>query len=69
MRDTLCQDQAEVVSAFQGLPLLFGGNFNVTLEMGDRPNRAGGRNPGSEGFGLFPSGAALQETGTADCVH
>ena len=56
-----------MVSAFHGLPLLFRGDFNVTLEVGDRPNEAGGRDSGLEEFWIFISESALQDMGPADC--
>ena len=42
-----------MVLAFCELPLLFGGDFSVTLKARDRPNAAGGRDPGSEEFLSF----------------
>ena len=47
------------MSGFQGLPLLFEGKFNVTLEVGDRPNEAGGRDPRLKEFWTFISETAL----------
>ena len=44
---------AEIAASFQGLPLLFGEDFIVTLKMEDRPHEAGGIAPGSEEFLKF----------------
>ena len=67
LRASLWGELRAVVSAFQGLPLLFGGDFNVTLEAGDTPKEAGGRDLGLEEFRTFISETALQELGPTDC--
>ena len=48
--ERLWEELDEVVDRFNGTPLLFGGDFNVTLEADDRPYGAGGRDQGSEEF-------------------
>ena len=54
---------------FQGLPILIGGDFNVTLKARDRPNDMGGQGPDSEKFWAFITGAALIEMGPMDCMY
>ena len=58
-RERLWEELDEVVARFNGTPLLFGGDFNVTLEADDRPDGAGGCDQGSEEFCAFLSRAAL----------
>ena len=52
-RTSLWEELRAMVSTFQGQSLLFKGDFNVTLEVGDRPNKAGGRDPSSKEFWTF----------------
>ena len=46
----LWEDIFEVATKFQGIPMIIGGDFNVTLEAADRPNGLGGQDPGSTEF-------------------
>ena len=64
--ERLWEELDEVVDRFNGTPLLFGGDFNVTLEVDDRPDGAGGRDQGSEEFWDFLSRATLREMGPQD---
>ena len=50
-RGELWEDLAQLCRAFPDTPILIGGDYNVTLAADDRPNRAGGRDPGSAQFG------------------
>ena len=68
-RERLWEELDEVVDKFNGTPLLFGGDFNVTFEVDDRPDGAGGCDQGSEEFWAFLSRAALQEMGPQDCNY
>ena len=68
-RERLWDELDEVVARFNGTPLLFGGDFNVTLEADDWPDGAGGHNQGSEEFWDFLSRATLQEMGPQDCTY
>ena len=67
--EELWVDILEVGEAFRGVPLLFGGDFNITLEATDRPNDFGGRDPISEEFLPCMAAGGLQEMGLSDCVH
>ena len=69
LREGLWTELDDVVARFQGTPLLFGGDFNVTLEADDRPDGSGGRDQGSEDFWAFLSRAALQEMGPQDSTY
>ena len=40
----------KMAAAFQGSPMLMGGDFNVTLEAENRPNNTGEQDPDSEGL-------------------
>ena len=55
-RERLSEELDEVVARFNGTPLLFGGDFNVTLEVDDRPDGASGCDQGSEEFWAFYQG-------------
>ena len=44
-RSELWGELAEVTVTFQGSLVLMRGNFNVTVEVMDRPNNAGGQDP------------------------
>ena len=68
-RERLWEELDEVVARFNGISLLFGGDFNVTLDTDNRPDGAGGRDQGLEEFRDFLSGAALQEMGPQDCNY
>ena len=68
-RGRLWEELDEVVDRFQDIPLLFGGDFNVTLVANDRPDGTGGRDQGSEEFWEFLARAALQEMGPQDCNY
>ena len=46
-----------------------GGDFNVTLEVRDRPNNAGGQDPDSKGFWTFLLEAELHEMGPVNCLY
>ena len=50
LRGELWEDLVELCGAFLDTPVLIGDDFNVTLAEADRPNRAGGRDPGSAQF-------------------
>ncbi|XP_078445744.1 uncharacterized protein LOC144714826 [Wolffia australiana] len=67
LREGLWVELAELVDKFRRMPLLFGGDFNVTLGTNDRPNGGGGRDQGSEEFWAFLVAAGLQEMGPIDC--
>ena len=68
-RGRLWEELDDVVSRFDGTPLLFGGDFNVTLDAEDRPDGTGGCDQGSEEFWAFLARAALQEMGPQDCNY
>ena len=46
----LWEDLIQICGVFLNLPVLIGGNFNVTLVAADRPNDIGGRDQGSVRF-------------------
>ena len=48
------------------MPLLIGGDFNVTLDAEDRPNDMGGVDPGSTRFREVLAQLGLGELGLAD---
>ena len=50
LRGRLWEELDEVVVRCPDTPLLFGGDFNVTLVADDRPDGTGGRDQGSEEF-------------------
>ena len=68
-RRRLWEELDEVVDRFHDTPLLFGGDFNVTLVADDRPDGTGGRDQGSEEFWEFLGRAALHEMGPRDCKY
>ena len=43
--------------------------FNVTLEVRERPNSKGGRDPDSEDFWARKSEVAIVELGLTDCTY
>ena len=59
----------EVSAAFQGYPILMGGDFNVTLEAMDRPKNTGGQDPNLKDFLVFISEVTLQEVQPVDCLY
>ena len=69
LRESLQGEMSRVALAFQGLLWLFRRDFNVTLQAGDRPYRAGERDPSSEAFWSFVSGAAQVKMGHTGCVY
>ena len=56
-------------ATFQGLPMLIGFDFNMTLEAMDRPNNAGGQDPDSEDFRSFIIKATLLEMELVNYVY
>ena len=66
-RMELWEDINELATTFQGIPVIIGGDFNVTLEAADRPNGLGGQDPGSTDFRDVLAQARLQEMGPSDC--
>ena len=68
-RERLWEELDKVVARFNDTPMLFGGDFNVTLVADDRPDGTGGRDHGSEEFWEFLARAALQEMGPQDCNY
>ena len=68
-RGRLWEELDEVVVRFHDTPILFGGDFNVTLAADDRPDGTGGRDQGSEEFWEFLGRAALHEMGPRDCNY
>ena len=68
-RGRLWEELDEVVARFNDTPMLFGGDFNVTLAADDRPDGAGGRDQGSEEFWEFLARTAMQEMGPQDCNY
>ena len=51
---------------FPNLPVLIGGDFNVTLAAADRPNDTGGRDQGSAQFREMLAQLDLGEMGPFD---
>ena len=68
-RGRLWEELDEVVVRFHDTPLLFGGDFNVTVVANDRPDGTGGRDQGLEDFREFLARAALQEMEPLDCNY
>ena len=68
-RGRLWEELDEVVARFHDTPLLFGGDFNVTLVTDNMPDGIGGQDQGSEEFWEFLARAALQEMGPQDCNY
>lgn len=68
-REELWGELASIANRYRGTPMLFGGDFNVTLEAMDRPDGTGGRDPGSEQFWAFLAEEGLMEMGPADCRY
>ena len=68
-RERLWEELDEVVARFNDTPMLFGGDFNVTLVADDRLDGTGGRDQGSEEFREFLARAALQEMRPQDCNY
>ena len=64
-RAELWEGLEEMTAAFQGSPMLKGGDLNVTLEVEDRPNNAGGQDPDSEGFWTYISEATATRNGAS----
>ena len=58
-----------MVSRFYGLPLSFGGDIKVTLEMEDKPRGVCGWDPGQEAFRAFILGDTLKEMGCVNCGY
>ena len=66
VRGELWEDLIQLCGAFPNLPTLIGGDFNVTLAAADRPNDAGGRDPGSARFKEVLAQLGLGEMGPTD---
>ena len=67
--EELWTDFVEVVEAFSEILLYFGENFNVTLEVTDRPNDSGGLDPRSEQFWACMAASELEEMSPSNCVY
>ena len=65
----LWADILGIVDSYLGIPLLFGGDFNVTLEDRDWPNSLGGWDPGSEQFWACMAMSGLQEMRPSNSVY
>ena len=50
LREELWEDIRLLYGVYPETQILVGGDFNVTLRTGDRPNGGGGRDPGSSQF-------------------
>ena len=66
LRGVLCEDLVQLCGDFPDTPILIGGDFNVTLAAADRPNGAGGRDPGSAQFREVLAQLGLAEMGPSD---
>ena len=62
----LWEDLLQLCRAFPNMPLLIGGDFNVTLDAEDRPNDMGGSDPGSARFREVLAQLGLGELGPRD---
>ena len=65
-RGELWEDLLLLCRAFPSMPLLIGGDFNVTLDAEDRPNNMGGVDPSSTRFREVLAQLGLGELGLAD---
>ena len=66
IRDQFWSDLAELAEKFRDLPLIIDVDFNVTLEVEDRPFGRGGQDPGSEQFRNILAQLGLQEMGPSN---
>ena len=64
----LWENISELATTFQGIPVIIGRDFNVTLEAADRPNGLGEQDPRSIEFRDVLAQAGLQEMGPSDCL-
>ena len=62
----LWEDLLQLYRAFPNMPLLIGGDFNVSLDAEDRPNDMGGSDPGSARFKEVLAQLGLGELGPGD---
>ena len=62
----LDEDISQLCSLFLEVPILIGGDLNVTIAPEDRPNDRGGCDPGSAHFKDIINQCGLQEMGPAD---
>ena len=62
----LGEDISQLCSLFLEVPILIGGDLNVTIAPEDRPNDQGGCDPGSAQFRDIINRCGLQEMGPAD---
>ena len=65
-REELHEDISQLCTIFTGIPLIIGGDFNVTLSAEDRPNGLGGFDPGSAQLRNVLARFGLQEMGLVD---
>ena len=65
-RGELWEDLLQLCRAFPNMPLLIGGDFNVTLDAEDRPNDMGGLDSGSARFREVLPQLGLGELGPVD---
>ena len=65
-RGELWEDLLQLCRAFSNMPLLIGGDFNVTLDAEDRPNDMGDLDPGSARFREVLAQLGLGELGPGD---
>ena len=68
-RASFWEELDEAAAKFQGFPVLFGSDYNITLYAEDRSYGLGGYDLGWEAFRDFIMGAGLQEMGSIDCSH
>ena len=66
LRGELWEDLAQLCGALLDTPILIGGDYRVTLASDDRPNGAGGRDPGSAQFWEVLAQLGLTEMGPQD---
>ena len=66
VRGELWEDLIQMCRVFPNLPILIGGDFNVTLATTDRPNDTGGRDQGSARFREVLAQLGLGEMGPSD---
>ena len=65
-RGELGEDIGQLCSLFINVPILFGGDLNVTIAPEDRPNSLGGCDPGSAQLKDVLNQCNLQEMGPTD---
>ena len=69
LRASFWEELAEAAAKFQGSPVLFGSDFNVTLHAEDRPYGMGGYDLRSEAFRDFIIRAGLEDMGLIGCSY